>query len=169
MRVNNFKKSLLFLILFAIFASVYSEGSDHKTIAVLLSSHTIDDTELYSFEDIINYTISFELTLSGFIIIISKDIESTEELLKEAGNQGASFLIKSSHSVEGGSLEIVLDCFRVSDGKIIFSVSKEIEINLGLDSTIKEMALEIIASIKEDMKINPTLLMKTEEVGSPGS
>ena len=152
-------KSLLFLILFAIAASVYPEGSDHKTIAVLLSSHTIDDTELYSFEDIINYTISFELKLSGFIIIISKDIDSKEELLKEAGSQGASFLIKSRHSVEGVSLEIVLDCFRVSDGKIIFSVSKEIEINLGLDSTIKEMALLTLQKVSSQLNLEISIHM----------
>ena len=163
MRDRNLFLCLLFSILFLITNFIYSEQPHQQKITILLSTQTLDNTDLYSFEDIINDSISFELKVDGFGIIINKNTRSTEVLLQSAVRQGASFLIKSRYSTDESFLELSLDCIRATDGVILHSTSKESKMDLDLDSFIRKAAMEIIALIKEDIKNNPPLILKSVE------
>lgn len=168
MRNRNLFIYLLFFILFLIVNSVYSEENVPETIAILLSTQTSDNTTLYSFKNIINNSISFELKVAGFEIIIDNNTGNTEELLQSAVEQGASFLIESKYSTDGGNLELALNCFRATDGIKLHSILKEGKIDLDLDSFIRKTVMDIVSLIKEDIKNNPpSVLESVEKVDLP--
>ncbi len=164
MRGRNLFLYLLFSILFLVTNSVYSEQANQQKITVLLSTQTSDNTELYSFKDIINDSISFELRDAGFRVIIDKNIGNAEQLLQSANQQGASFLIESSYSIKNGSIQIDFNCYRTDANSRIFSTSSQGGLDLELDSVIKEAALDIITQIEQNIESRPLII--PESTGS---
>ena len=137
---------------------MYSEVVDSENIDILLSTSTADETEQYSFNNVIIESISFELREAEFGIIISDDINNKEQLLLLAKQKKASFLIKSSYLRVEKSLTLNINCYRTKEGTLLHSISKTSKIDLDLDSVIREIAKELIIFIKQDIKNNPDLV-----------
>ena len=161
---RNVYINLLFFILFLLVNPVYSEEYHQQKINILLSTQTSDNTDHYSFKNIINNTISFKLKEDGFGIIIDKNSLNREELLQSSVQKEVSFIIESKYSTDGSSLELTLNCIRVIDGLEILSTQNKSKINLDLDFFIQEAIKEVITLIKEDIKINPSFIQKSVEI-----
>ncbi len=124
----------------------------------MLNTSTADETEQYSFKDIIIDSISFELKETELGTIISEDINNKDQLLLLAKQKKASFLIKSSYLSDEKFLTLNLNCYRTQDGALLHSISNTSKIDLELDSVIRKTAKELITFIKQDIKNNPDLV-----------
>ena len=146
---------ILFCLVFSAEGSVFSEEQNTGAVTAAVFTYVSDESQTYSFRDVINNAVSLELKASGFLIITPDYMESTEKPVQSAYSAGASILIESNYSIANESINIDFTYYRTDNNSRIFSTSISGALDLELDTVIKEGALELITRIKQDIENRP--------------
>jgi hypothetical protein len=154
------KRAVVFLLIFIYpLLPVFSKEHIHVSVGVILSSKFEGKSNLKPLEELINQTITFEMTKEGYTLIPGKG--DPDNLLLQGIEQGASFVIECLYFNSDEELSLLLKCYRIEDKRVIASVKRNCEIGLNMDITITEAVGEILVLLKEE-DIVPTELIINE-------